>query len=105
MDNNINDSGNNRTDNFYILKGFTYGPQDPNSLEEARIPGVTIKATGPKDTTLISDSSGNFSSGLLPEGKYKLSFFDPSGKYYTIPISIYLGSDSPRPVYLYILRD
>jgi hypothetical protein len=105
MDNQIGENSQNRTENLYVLKGFVYGPQDPDSLEETRIGGAIITVSGPQDATLVSDLSGNFSSGLLEGGKYKLTFSDQAQKYYAAPKLINLDHDLELPIFLHIAGD
>lgn len=90
-----------REQGYFKISGIIYGPLDENSANESIISGITVRISGKfLSQNLITGINGEFESGELPEGKYTLSFQDPSQKYFRSPVKLNLLKDIYSPVHL-----
>jgi hypothetical protein len=93
-----------KEDQGFILSGILYGPSEPGSTEDIALSGITILVKGDsKNTTsqsVISGGGGDFETNLIPPGKYKLIFSDPSGKYFHSDFTVKIHSDTDIPIYM-----
>ncbi len=89
-----------------IISGIVYGESQSNPGEEVELLGIYVNIS-PLDRNassaqrLKTDIRGDFESGFLSPGAYKLTFTDPAGIYSHGPIKIDLKDDEFISVEMY----